>query len=73
MLHTQTDRKHSYKKQHRVTSIKAKKEKTFVIMNRTQKSEENAAAYSSILVTRSNPLKRASFWVTEPWYSSTHS
>lgn len=30
-------------------------------------------SYSSKLVTRSNPLRRASFCVTEPWYSSIRS
>lgn len=31
------------------------------------------APYSSILVTRSNPLRRTSFCVTDPWYSSMRS
>lgn len=62
----QPERKHGYKMWHKATHTK---EKIFINAEKWL----SKAAYSSILVTRSNPLRRASFWVTEPWYSSTRS
>ena len=58
--------------------MKQQKDSLILIDATAQKLESlslkgQTATYSSILVTRSNPLNRVSFCVTEPWYSSIRS